>query len=78
MTMTVAQAGTIDWLSLGKERRQITLFIVDDLEPEDLDRRASVVQLEVRDTPTSVGPGGVERHLSCPRCGAYNAILLPH
>lgn len=32
--------------------------------------------LEVRDTPTSVGPGGVERHLSCPRCGAYNAILL--
>lgn len=31
--------------------------------------------LYVQDAPTAAGK--VERHLSCPDCGAYNAILHP-
>lgn len=35
-----------------------------------------LAMLEARDTPTSPGTGGVERYLSCPRCGTHNVILL--
>ena len=32
--------------------------------------------LDVTDVPRAAGEPLIERHLSCPRCGAYNAMRM--
>jgi hypothetical protein len=60
---------SVRWIEAGKILATSPIASVRCPENDD-------AEIEVTDVPAPEDPGVIERHMRCPKCGAYNAILL--
>lgn len=74
--MTVAQVGTIDWLSLGKEKRQITLTIVDDLDWNEENEHLLLLQEKLNAYLAFVESGDILSHSERLGCDPKESIPI--